>query len=174
MRKSGWPNANNPPILNQNPSGYYDDSIVFRSSDSYPTTVIGTFVAPGTHLELDYSVTGFPRLNVYAICLKNYTGAIRVMKQDGSEDVYTTTDWTVRRGVYQYNLGDTLWYNIFDPSGKQTGILTGLTGSYPNITTFTLRDTVTGVISTVPLANALIDITIPANKVTVESIYNQH
>ena len=129
------------------------NSIVFRSAQSTP--VLGEFLSPGDHITKEIVDRGYPASTSYGIILEVYGGAIKVWYQDGTPQVFLRTEYMVQLGVYAYAVGSPVWYSVFDTTPKE-GVVVNFTGQHPDYTSFTIRDTSTGVTSTVLLNNMVL------------------
>lgn len=180
MRKQGWPYPRNPSILTQesgavviNYGQKFGDSLTFIPESTQKGAILGEFVSPGQQLKILMQGEGLPTINTWAIVLKVRKTAVKVLRQDGSEDVFLRNDPQVRSESYPYAVGDAVWYNVYTQPLKSGTIQTVVTDARSGeITSFTVSDSETGEIVEVPLSFALIKMDLPQNKPQYESFYN--
>lgn len=206
MRKSGWPFPNNPPILNQPNSSLTDfnqppsdpsiihvaerfnDGIVFRTDELRSNAVIGEFVAPGDHLRI--LIQGPGRLNIstdqfanvdskftFANVLRVDQSSVKVLRQDGSVDVFLRRDTRVQAGFFPYAVGNPVWYDFQGdvPCDEwKTGILTDIEhkAGTEDPQTFTIKDDETGEVVQRDFRAILIRLGLPGQKPNFDSNYN--
>lgn len=201
MRKQGWPYPNNPPILNEPNSGieqrppfdpsiikseeYYSQGIIYRSNEPKGPTLLGEFVSVGDHL-LIIIITGVGKTLIegpgpenirnkftWGIVLKPFESSVRVLRQDGSEEVFLKKDKSVRTGMFPYSVGDPVWYDMHGPNRK-TGTVVDfqLKQGTEQIQTFRIKDDQTGDISTWDFRNVLIKMELPGPVQNFSSFYN--
>jgi hypothetical protein len=204
MRAQGWPVPQNPPILNlpqqdltsfnrppDDPSiinlgERYNDGIVFRTDESQRGALLGEFVSVGDHMVIVIQgqgqlgimgdqVQNVPRKNSWAIVLKPYESAVKVLRQDGTIEIFSKMDWKVQVGVFPYEVGNPVWYNIHGSTDDyKTGTILDVSHAEgtEDIETFTIKDDETGDTVVEPRTNVLIRMALPGAKVDWDSNYN--
>lgn len=200
MRKSGWPYPKNPPILNlpnfgveQRPpldpsiikaQEQYRESIIFRSDQLRGPSLLGEFVSVGDHLRITQSglgrveVSGDGRENIrtkflWAVALRPYQEAVRVLRQDGSVDIVLKSDKRVSAAMFPYEVGNPVWYNIHQAI-PDAGTIVNVTQAQgtERIQTFTIRDAQTKQVTTHDFRNVLIRMPLPSAIPDYASNYN--
>jgi hypothetical protein len=199
MRKQGWPFPNNPSILNLPNSGVkqsppadlkvidlaqrFRDSILIRSDAIPGLSLLGEFVSVGDALRI--VITGPGRVDLggvgpknirekftWAIVLFARHDAVKVFRQDGSEDVFLKKNRSVQVGTFPYSIGDPVWYDMHGQDVK-TGTLTNFTfrPGTETIETFEIRED-TGLTVIKDHRSVLIRMPLPGPKQDVAALHN--
>lgn len=172
MRRSGWPNSENTDYLNGN--GQYTNSIEYRSLDDTAPPIANQQLVIGEHLKILLTDRNILTRAGYAIVTNVLTGAVQVYQQDGTYNVYSQTDFSIRLGTYAYEIGDPVWYNVHIKGNIKQGTLTDINYKLGTeiIESFTLTDDSTGIEYTKPKTDVLLRRDLPDSKTTYQSYYN--
>jgi hypothetical protein len=206
MRKQGWPFPNNPPILNEpnsdltdfnqppddpsiiNLAERFNDGIVFRTDEFRGNAILGEFVGPGDHLRI--LIQGPGRLNIdtdqfenvdskftWAVALRVDDASVKVIRQDGTVEVFLRKDTRVQAAFFPYAVGNPVWYDFgaeVATEDYKTGILTDIEAKpgTEDPQTFTIKDDETDEIVQRDFRSVLIRMGLPGQKPNFDSNYN--
>lgn len=206
MRKSGFPVQLNPPILNQpnsrltdfnqppddpsiiNLAKRFNDSIVFRTDEFRGSAILGEFVGVGDHLRI--LIQGPGRLNIdtdqfenvdvkftWAAVLRVDEASVKVVRQDGSVEIFLRRDTRVQAAFFPYRVGNPVWYDFgatVPEEDYKTGVLTDVEAKVgtEDPQTFTIKDDETGDIVQRDFRSVLIRMGLPGQKPDFDSNYN--